>query len=85
MDRKKIKAHIKNSVFICLVYVEVILCTVLGGILCDTSYIDIFRNVATVIVGVMIFIYYYSLSGDKVTEKIYLWHIQAGLILAPYG
>lgn len=70
MDRKKIKAHIKNSVFICLVYVEVILCTVLGGILCDTSYIDIFRNVATVIVGVMIFIYYYSLSGDKVTEKI---------------
>lgn len=66
----KMKTRIKNSVFICLVYVEVILCTVLGGILCGTSYIDIFRNVATVIVGIMIFVYYYSLSDDKITEKM---------------
>lgn len=67
---EKMKDRIKSGVFTCLIYAEVILCTVLGGILCGTSYIEIFRNVATIIVGIMIFVYYYSLSGDKMADKI---------------
>ncbi len=64
----KIKDRIKNVVCIFSLYSEVILCTVLGGILCGTDYIEIFRNTATIIAGIMIFVYYYSFSEDKSVE-----------------
>lgn len=66
----KIKDRIKNIVFIFIIYAEVILCTVLGGILSNTNYIEIFKNSATVIVGIMIFIYYYSLSDNDISEGL---------------
>ncbi len=66
----KIKDRIKNALYICCIYAEVILCTVLAGMLCSASHIIIFRNAATVTVGIMIFVYCYSLSDDKIAEGI---------------
>jgi len=64
------KDRVKSTVFKCVIYVEVISGTVLGGILSGASYIDIFSNVATMIAGVMVFLYYYSLDGGRRIAEI---------------
>lgn len=67
---EEIKSHINNIVFRAGVCAVVISCAVANGILQDAGYIDIFKNAATSLVGVIVYIYYYSLDDGRRIKEI---------------
>lgn len=86
----KIKDRVTNAVLKFCIYAEVIFFTVFRGVLCGTSYAEIFRNVATVVVGIMIFVYYYSISdgrthGDILPRIAFLVSFAASNALVAYA
>ncbi|MDE6617095.1 MAG: hypothetical protein K2K35_11050 [Lachnospiraceae bacterium] len=66
----KIKSRKKNMVFRLCIYAEVIAGTIIGGWLCGTGFIDILRNIAVSITGIMVFVYYYSMRGSRMVKSI---------------
>ncbi len=66
----KIKSRKKNMVFRLCIYAEVIAGTIIGGWLCGTGFIDILRNIAVSITGIMVFVYYYGMRGSRMVKSI---------------
>lgn len=66
----KIKSRKKNMVFRLCIYAEVIAGTIIGGWLCGTGFIDILKNIAVSITGIMVFVYYYGMRGSRMVKSI---------------
>lgn len=66
----KIKNRRKNMVFRFWIYIEVISGTILGSFLRGTGYIDILRNIAVSITGIMVFVYYYRLKDGRMVKTV---------------
>lgn len=66
----KIKNRRKNMVFRLCIYAEVIAGTILGSYLSGVGFIDILRNIAISITGIMVFVYYYGMRGSRMVKSI---------------
>lgn len=66
----KIKGRRKSMVFRLCIYAEVIAGTILGSCLCGISFIDILKNIAVSVTGIMVFVYYYGMRGGRMLRSV---------------
>lgn len=66
---KKISRR-KNIEFRLCIYAEVIAGTIIGSCLYGVGLIDILRNIAVSITGIMVFVYYYGMRGSRMVKSI---------------
>lgn len=66
---KKISRR-KNTEFRICIYAEVIAGTIIGSCLYGVGFIDILKNIAVSITGIMVFVYYYGMRGSRMVKSI---------------
>lgn len=67
---EEIKSRRKKMVFRFCIYTEVIAGTILGSCLCGAGFIDILKNIAVSLTGIMVFVYYYGMRGSRMIKSV---------------
>ncbi len=60
----------RNTVFAWSIYLVVLVCTVLSGVMVHLPYVDIMTNTVTSLVGLMVFVYYFNGNDAKMIKEI---------------